>query len=158
MAATLPAFEEAKAIAALMSATSVPWMLSFVVRPNGELLDGTRLGDAIDRIDDSVKLPPAGYSINCVHPDIARQALSRVPPRIRSRLIAFQGNTSARSPEELDNLPHVDSTSPALFAASVMSLMGESSIRVVGGCCGTDGSHIAVLARRIGENANTRPE
>lgn len=155
VAATLPAFEEAKAIAVLMSRAAAPWMLSFVVRPNGVLLDGTLLGDAIDRIDNAVDRPPAGYSINCVHPEIVRQALAQLAPSLRPRVIAFQGNTSPRTPEELDNLAQIESTQPDRFAGSMMALMGESSISIAGGCCGTDGSHITALAGRLSALSRT---
>lgn len=149
VAATLPSLREAKAIATLLSASGAAWMVSFVVRPSGVLLDATPLGDAINEIDDTVAVPSIGYSLNCVHPDIARQALSTLTPKVRRRLIAFQGNTSARTPEELDNLPHVDSTDPQPFAASVLELMQCSSVRIVGGCCGTDASHIRALSQRL---------
>src|ERR1039457_6426611 len=48
LAATLPAFSEATGLALALAATGRPYMLSFVVRPEGTLLDGTPLKDAID--------------------------------------------------------------------------------------------------------------
>lgn len=146
IAATLPSFEEAKGIARLLSAAGPPWMLSFVVRPTGTLLDGTPLEDAILEIDAASAAAPAGFSINCVHPEIARQALSRLSDGARRRVIAFQGNTSARTPEELDNLPQIERSEAEPFARSVVSLMRESSVRIVGGCCGTDAGHMRAVA------------
>lgn len=147
--ATLPALGEARGIAALLAQTTTPWMLSFVVRPSGVLLDGTPLGDAIATIDDSLAAPPVGYSVNCVHPDIARRALATLPDSARRRVVLFQGNASARTPEELDNLPDVDADDPESFAASVLALTRESSVRIVGGCCGTDERHMRAVARRV---------
>lgn len=149
IAATLPSFEEAKGIATLLSATATPWMLSFVVRPTAVLLDGTPLEDAILEIDAATSPPPVGFSINCVHPEIARQALAQLSGQARRRIIAFQGNTSARTPEELDNLSEIDRAEAEPFARSVASLMEESSIRIVGGCCGTDTEHMRALADRF---------
>ena len=149
IAATLPSFEEAKGIATLLAATATPWMLSFVVRPTGLLLDGTPLEDAIREIDGASSPPPAGFSINCVHPEIARQALSRLSDHARRRVIAFQGNTSARTPEELDNLSRIDRAEAEPFARSVATLMEESSIHIVGGCCGTDAEHMRAVADRF---------
>jgi homocysteine S-methyltransferase len=149
VSATLPSFEEAKGIATLLSETGTPWMLSFVVRPSAVLLDGTPLEDAIMEIDAASSRPPAGFSINCVHPEIARQALSRLSTQARRRIIAFQGNTSARTPEELDNLPQIDRSEAEPFGRSVAALMLESSVRIVGGCCGTDAEHVRAVADRF---------
>lgn len=149
IAATLPAFEEARGIATVLAGTGRLWMLSFVVRPSGVILDGTPLEDAVREIDASATKPPVGFSINCVHPEIARQALSRLSPEVRSRFIAFQGNASARTPEELDNLPHVDRSEVGAFAASMRLLVRESSMRIVGGCCGTDVEHMRAVAEGV---------
>ncbi len=146
VAATMPAFREAKAVAHLLARSRVPSMVSFVVRPEGTLLDGKPLGDAIREIDDATDRALLGYSINCVHPDVALQALLHLPSALRARVLAFQGNTSSLSPEEVDGLPHVDSMDAQPFAAAVGTLLGGTGIRMVGGCCGTDGSHIDALA------------
>jgi homocysteine S-methyltransferase len=149
LAATLPAFPEAKAIASLMARSGVPSMLSFVVRPEGTLLDGTLLGDAIREIDDDTDPAPLAYSINCVHANVALQALLRIPATLRARVLAFQGNTSSLPPEEVDGLAHLDSMDPQPFAAAVTALTRQTAIRMVGGCCGTDGRHIDAVARAI---------
>jgi homocysteine S-methyltransferase len=146
VAATMPAFPEAKAVAQLMARSGVPSMVSFVVRPEGILLDGKPLGEAIREVDDATDSALLGYSINCVHPDVALQALMHLPAELRARVLAFQGNTSSLPPEEVDGLPHVDSMDAQPFAAAVAALIGGSGIRMVGGCCGTDGSHIDALA------------
>jgi homocysteine S-methyltransferase len=146
VAATMPAFPEAKAVAQLMGRSGIPSMLSFVVRPEGTLPDGTPLADAIRAIDDACDPPPHGYSINCVHPDVALQALLHLSAELRARVVAFQGNTSRLPPEEVDGLPHVDSMEAEPFAAAVAALSRQTGIRLVGGCCGTDGRHIDAIA------------
>ncbi len=60
-ASTLPALSEAKGIAKAMSETNKDYVISFVIRDNGKLLDGTLLTDAIKIIDDSVS--PLRYFI-----------------------------------------------------------------------------------------------
>jgi homocysteine S-methyltransferase len=147
MAATLPAFPEAKAIAQLMSRSGVPWMLSFVVRAEGVLLDQSPLADVIAAIDDTTPVPPLGYSINCVHPSIAQQALSTIPAHARRRVVAFQGNTSLLSPEEIDGAPEIDTVHPRTYADAVAALRASSEVCVVGGCCGTDERHMEAVAR-----------
>ncbi len=149
LAATLPALGEAKAIARLMSGSGVPWMISFVVRAEGTLLDGSPLRDAIAAIDDAAPVPALGYSINCVHPSIARRALSTMPADARRRVVAFQGNTSMLSPEEIDGAAEIDTVEPQAFADAVAALKASSEICVFGGCCGTDGRHVDAVATRI---------
>ena len=36
---------------------------------------------------------------------------------------------------------------PAVFASGMCALRRQFGLRVLGGCCGTDGGHIAALAR-----------
>ncbi len=49
LAATLPALGEATGLALALAATGKPYLVSFVARPAGTLLDGTPLVDAISR-------------------------------------------------------------------------------------------------------------
>ena len=46
LAATLPALSEATGLASALAATGKPYIVSFVVRPEGAMLDGTPLKDA----------------------------------------------------------------------------------------------------------------
>ena len=52
-AATLPALSEAQGIATAMAKHGLPYILSFVIRRDGTLLDGTPLAQAIETIDDT---------------------------------------------------------------------------------------------------------
>jgi homocysteine S-methyltransferase len=148
VAATLPSLEEARGIAALLSNGRTPWMLSFVVRPDGTLLDGTPLADAIACIDDEAGSPPIGYSINCVHPDVFRAAMKSAPGA-SSRIVALQANASALSPEELDGSESVEGDAPDRWAEAMVEAREGSALRIVGGCCGTSPEHLRALARRI---------
>ncbi len=83
IANTLPAVVEARGIADAFAATGLPYILSFVVRADGTVLDGTPLERAIDDIDAATASAPAGYGINCVHPSLLAEALAAAarPPR-----------------------------------------------------------------------------
>jgi homocysteine S-methyltransferase len=148
IAATLPSLEEARGIAALLSKGSAPWMLSFVVRRDGRLLDGTPLADAVARIDDEVWRPPAGYSINCVHPSVFSDALRRADTAA-ARVVALQANASALPPEALDGAEAVEGDGPEPWADAMIAAMRGSSLRIAGGCCGTSPAHIGALADRL---------
>ena len=144
-ASTLPALPEALGISQLMAQTGLPYIISFVIDKSGCLLDGTRLTDAIHRIDDTVPLATPYYAVNCVHPTVLQQALD-LNPDIAGRIIGFNGNTSARSVEELVGLEELDVEEPESFARANKTLQQAHGIRVIGGCCGTNPAHIHAIA------------
>lgn len=149
---TLPAVREALGMAEAMASTGCPYVLSFVVRPTGTLLDGTPLAEAMTRIDDAVEPRAAGYLINCTHPGFVRAALgqpAQAAPWVRDRLLGLLGNTAALSPEELDGLESLVEEEPARFANAMMDLRRDFGLRLLGGCCGTDERHIRALAERM---------
>jgi homocysteine S-methyltransferase len=154
LAATLPAYTEARGIARALTETDLPVLLSFLVRPTGHLLDGTPLEDAVRGIDEGSERPPAGYLVNCVHPSVYEAALNAAASRdalVTARMLGLQANTSVKSPEELDGSSQLECEDPELFATRMMHLRLEFGTRVMGGCCGTDARHIFALARRARE-------
>ncbi len=156
--ATLPAFPEARGIATAMSRTHLPYMMSFVIRPNGTLLDGTPLAEVIETIDESIQRPPLGYGVNCVHPTNFQQGLvaAQIEERgLLSRIVSFTANTSAKSPEKLDGLAEIDTAPPAPFAEMMWAVREQFNISIMGGCCGTDRDHMACLARKQTETIGT---
>ena len=149
MAVTLPAFSEAHGIATAMAATGRPYALSFVLRRDGALLDGAPFRHVIEKIDATVTRPPVGYFVNCVHPTVLHAALTAgeiEKSGLLDRLIGFQANTSARSPEELVLLEELETEEPTTFAASMLQIHQRFGIPILGGCCGTDTRHIERLA------------
>lgn len=151
-AATLPAVSEAIGIARAIGKTGVPAVLSFVIRPDGNVLDGTPLDAAVEKIDAFVDPAPAFYMVNCVHPTVFIDALGVATARsenVARRVLGFQANTSAKSPEELDNLGYLDTTEPAPFAEMLMKIHQKFGTRVLGGCCGTDERHIEKIAEQL---------
>jgi len=152
LAATLPALSEAIGLAQAIAATGTPYMISFVARPEGTLLDGTPLKDAVAAIDNQASPPPLAYMINCTHASIFRRAVNHELNSsviVRKRVIGLLANTAALSPEELDNCTGLVEEDPELFGADVAALQTELGLRILGGCCGTDDRHIDQLARRL---------
>lgn len=151
-ATTLPAVSEASGIATAMAKTGLPYILSFVIRANGRLLDGTPLDQAIQDIDAVTTRPPIGYGVNCVHPTILLQALTRKEIEKKSltgQIIVFAGNTSAKSPEELDCLEEIDTEASDRFAELMGTVYRQYHIPILGGCCGTGTDHIKSLAGQL---------
>jgi homocysteine S-methyltransferase len=151
IAQTLPAFREALGIARVMARSDLPYVLSFVVRRDGTLLDGTPLDEAVKRIDDVISKPPANYNVNCVHASVFSAAMNAIQvrsPSVCARITGLNANTSAKSPEELDGLDELDTEAPNDFGANVWALHETLGTVYLGGCCGSSTEHIEALARR----------
>lgn len=152
LAATLPSLSEAMGLAAAQAATGMPYIISFIGRPTGTLLDGTPLKEAIDAIDGEVDPKPLSFMINCTHASIFKSALLHEvnsSPRVRERICGLLANTAALDPDELDDSEELVAEAPETFAKSVGDLKAVLGMKVLGGCCGTDDRHIRELAARL---------
>jgi homocysteine S-methyltransferase len=152
LAATLPAISEATGLAMALAATAKPYVLSFVVRPEGTLLDGTPLKSAIAAIDAAVTPRPLAYLINCTHASFAASALmheTNSSTLVRQRIIGLLANTAALSPEELNDSSSLVEEDPEIFGQSLAALQRELGLKILGGCCGTDDRHIRALAAQL---------
>lgn len=152
LAATLPTLSEAIGLAQAQATTGLPYIISFVARPNGTLLDGTPLKTAIATIDAAVIPRPLAYLINCTHASIFRSTLlheDNSSPLVRERIIGLLANTAALSPEELDESSELHEEEPEVFGSSVAALRDELGMKILGGCCGSDDRHIEYLARAL---------
>jgi S-methylmethionine-dependent homocysteine/selenocysteine methylase len=149
-AAIMPALPEAIGMARAMEQTALPYIISFMIRENGKLIDGTTINAAIARIDNSVDRPPICYMTNCVHPDVLYKALSHDFNRtelVQQRFRGIQPNTSALAPEALDKAEALQCADPVALAQAVKKLAEVMSLKIVGGCCGTDNRHIDEIAK-----------
>lgn len=150
LASTLPAFSEAFGMAKAMAESDCEYIISFVIRPNGTILDGTSLYKAISTIDTSITPKPAFYMVNCIHPTICQSAINTEPNNtdlVKTRLKGLQGNGSSKNPEELAILNKTESESPKIWAKKMIDLFLNSEIQILGGCCGTDHRHIRSIAK-----------
>jgi homocysteine S-methyltransferase len=152
LAATLPALSEALGLAAALAATRNAFIISFVIRAEGTLLDGTPLKDAVAVIDSNVKPKPLAYLVNCSHASFFRAALQHEhnsSPRVRERVVGLLANTAALAPEDLDDSAALVEEDPDVFGRTVAALHRDLGMKILGGCCGTDDRHIRSLASRL---------
>ncbi len=152
LAATLPALSEATGLAKALAATGKPYIISFVLRSEGTMLDSTPLKDAISIIDTDVNPKPIAYMANCTHASIFKTAImhdTNSSYAVRKRVAGLLANTAALKPEELDNSEELVEEDPQIFGKSVANLHGELGMKILGGCCGTDDRHIDNLAKRL---------
>jgi len=155
LAATLPSAPEALGMAQAMSGRGLPYVVSFVLRPNGSLLDGTALHEAIRAIDRAADPPPCCYWANCTYPAVFASALDvlrRRDPAALARVLGLQANSSPLPPERLDGSPHLLGRDPEELADQMAGVLREYGTKVLGGCCGTDGRHVEAIAQRIGRS------
>ncbi len=155
-AATQCTLPEALGLCRSMARTGLPYVASYVVRPSGHLLDGTPLEEAVDRVDQETPTPPLLHMLNCVHARNAASAISAAEARmgharLRDRLRGIQANTSSLSPEELDGRSELDAESPESFGAGLLDLHRRFGLRLLGGCCGSDGRHLRALVHAMAE-------
>ena len=153
-AGILPTLPEAIGMARAMAQTGLPYLISFTIRENGCLIDGTPIHLAIRAIDAAVFPVPLGYMTNCVHPSILRRALLQPVNRtdlVRRRFCGIQANTSPLSYEQLDQAQELYTSSPQNLAGEMVALHREFGLRLFGGCCGTDGGHLRELVRQLGK-------
>jgi homocysteine S-methyltransferase len=151
-AATFPAVEEGVGAGRAMAETRLPHVVSWVLDGKGDVLDGTRLADAIRRVDDAVDPAPLMHSISCVHPTVAGHAVERLradAPELVARLGELKANGSPLPTGELIALDHPEADDPERFAADMAALLDPNGLHVLGGCCGTTDAHMRALAARL---------
>ncbi len=151
-AGIMPELQEATGMAMAMAETGLPYTISFMLRKNGCLLDGTLLADAIAHIDMQANPKPAFYMTNCIHPGNLLTALSRPENKQSqhiSRLFGIQANASRLSPEELNNCPLVEQDDFAVMIDEMLQLRQQFGLKIFGGCCGTNDQFIAALATML---------
>ena len=152
LAATLPALSEATGLAKALADTGKPYIISFVFRSEGTMLDSTPLKDAISIIDTDVNPKPIAYMANCTHASIFKTAImhdTNSSATVRKRVAGLLANTAALNPEELDDSEALIEEDPQIFGQLLANLHSELSIKILGGCCGTDDRHIDNLAKRL---------
>jgi homocysteine S-methyltransferase len=121
----------------------IPVTVSFTVESDGKLPDGTALRRAMEQVDAAA--PPAYFLVNCAHPQHVLPALA--PDGIwLDRIKGMRSNASTASHAELDDAEELDAGDLAVLIPAHRALEALlPSLEVVGGCCGTDSSHVAAL-------------
>jgi S-methylmethionine-dependent homocysteine/selenocysteine methylase len=149
-APTFPALSELCGVARAMAQTGRPYALAPMLHPDGTMLDGTPLAEAIASIDAGVSPAPQHYMIGCLYPtqpQSALRALRAARPDIVTRVRGLKANASPLSPEELDKLDHLAATDCRTWARDEIACAREFHLAILGGCCGTDQRYIEALAK-----------
>lgn len=153
-AGIMPVLTEAAGMAVAMSATDIPYIISFTIQRDGRLIDGHTIDDAIRYIDNHVSNKPVCYMTNCVHPNIVYEALSHKfnqTQAVQTRFMGIQANTSSLSYHELDGAKDLHTSSPLDLGKAILKLKSDYHFKIFGGCCGTDSRHLEEIAKKAGE-------
>jgi len=68
---------------------------------------------------------------------------------VRTRFLGIQANSSPLSPEELDNCCDLKTSDATSLADEMMQLHGQFPLKIFGGCCGTDATHLEAIAKKL---------
>ncbi len=148
---TLPALHEATGIALAMSETRLPYIISFVINKEGNILDGTSLERSFQEIDAACSRAPLGYMVNCAYPSFLNAA--RQPQSVLSRLIGYQANASSLDHSLLDGSETLRTNAIPDWGDLMIELNTTFGIKMLGGCCGTNHEHLQYIV----QNRNAKP-
>ena len=148
-AITITNVNEAIGITDAVTDMDMPTVVSFTVETDGHIPTGESLKDAIERTDQSTKVPPIYYMINCAHPDHFQGALESDEAWV-GRIGGLRANASRMSHAELDNAEELDQGNPEEFGQLHGNMSKQlKNLVAVGGCCGTDHRHIASVSAHL---------
>lgn len=149
-ASLMPTLDETIGMALEIEKKEIPYLVSFMIGENGLIPDGHSIHDAIVAVDYSTVKHPLCYMTNCVHPRILKHALQQNNTSlVKSRFKGIQANAAYLSPKELDKPSETISSSANELANEVACLNSEFPLKIYGGCCGTDDSHLREFAKRL---------
>ena len=151
-AALQPNLSEAAGMALAMSKTGLPYIISFTLRRDGRLIDGSLLTEAIDYIDSLSEERPLCYMANCIHPRFVYEALSQPFNQfdvVRHRFCGIQANSAAAEYDVLEHGLKLPQSDAEVLAEDMLKLRRLCDCRIFGGCCGTDGTHMEAIAERL---------
>jgi S-methylmethionine-dependent homocysteine/selenocysteine methylase len=142
---TMNTRREAEAAVDAALATGLPTWCSFVTRGDGRLLSGEPLEEAVRSVEGR---GIEAVLVNCVPavdivPEVARlRASTRLPVGAYGNI----GHANDVVGWQVDLM-----LGPAAFAAHMTACVAAGAA-IVGGCCGTEPSHLAELARSLGRH------
>ena len=125
--------------------TGLPFLVSFVTGPGGQLLSGERLSDVLPRV---AAFRPAAVGINCVSCRWVDEALGGLLEGARGAAVSVYANTGERA--EDGSWRVTNASEPAVYAGLAQQWL-ERGVRWIGGCCGTTPAHVRALQGLISQ-------
>ncbi len=151
-AGIMPEINEAVGMARAMAETGIPYIISFMIRKDGCLMDGTVLSEAIKIVDNHVSVKPICFMTNCIHPSNLIEALNNAKNKNSKSIKRFKGiqaNASILSPEELNNCNVLQQDDFETMINEIAFLHDDFNLKIVGGCCGTNEKFLENLSEKM---------
>ncbi|MGX1929369.1 homocysteine S-methyltransferase family protein [Flagellimonas sp. 2504JD4-2] len=151
-AITMTYSEEALGIVKAAQLYEAPVVVSFTVEVDGRLPSGENLEEVITKLDWITDSYPLYYMINCAHPTHFIH-LFETDAIWKNRIHGLRANASCKSHAELDEATELDrgnETELGQLHTRLQELL--PNLRVFGGCCGTDISHIREIYSALRTN------
>jgi homocysteine S-methyltransferase len=144
-AITLSYPEEAIGVVQAARAAGMPVVVSWTVETDGRLPDGTTVADAVSQTDEATDGAAEFFMINCAHPTHILAGLDGSSAALE-RIGGLRVNASALSHAELDAAEELDEGDPVALGRDHAALRERlPSVRLLGGCCGTDHRHVSEI-------------
>lgn len=136
---------EALGIVLAARKAGIPVSISFTVESDGRLPSGESLQEVIELIDAETNRYPAYYMLNCAHPEHFKTLFSKKEDW-QLRIRGIRANASEKSHEELDNSDTLDAGDKCKLVSGIREMQSLlPDLNILGGCCGTDHTHIEAL-------------
>lgn len=147
-AMTLNYSDEAIGIVLAAKSFNIPVVISFTVETDGSLPNGEQVKHAILKVDQKTDGYTSYFMINCAHPEHFGHIFTKEP--WTRRIKGIRANASTKSHAELDECQILDTGDKELLCNGYKSIMQNlPGIKVIGGCCGTDHTHLEALCSNI---------
>ncbi len=139
---TINTLREAYAACQAAHEQKIPFLISFVINSDGNLLSGESLQEAVGQIDE---LKPSGYLVNCVAPEIATIGLRLLKEATGLPIGAYaqgEGHTSKTVGWDFSET-HTKEEEYLEWCKKWKDL----GATVIGGCCGTTPAHTKLYSQ-----------
>lgn len=148
-AITMTNIDEALGIVQSAQNHNMPVVISFTVELDGNLPSGESLKEAIEKIDNKTNSYPLYYMINCAYPTHFLSNLLN-NNTWKNRIQGLRANASCKSHEELDEATELDRGNIVELGILHKELLDFlPNLKVFGGCCGTDVSHVETICKHV---------
>ena len=149
---TLNYSNEAIGMSLAAKENEIPIVIGFTVETDGKLPSGETLQVALEKVDHATGNYPSYYMINCAHPTHFK-GLLKSDRKWKERIMAIRANASSKSHAELDDSEHLDAGDKCALASEYSELRKLlPNLKIIGGCCGTDHTHIEEICAHWIEN------
>jgi homocysteine S-methyltransferase len=139
LAETMLSIKEALVVLAQAKKLKIPIMVSFTLNQDGNILNGDNLIMALNAVSE---YKPLAFLINCTTLDIIEKVIDSVLASARIPIGVYPNFGPPIKGKFTEYL------TPSKFA-TVMLQLSNNGVKILGGCCGTQPTHVTALVKRI---------